>query len=154
MLKNNSSRRQILVAKELLGLGLLRYVEWVRGQGATRLFPTLSKDFHGKLSGAFSKWFRRYKIELGFTSPKKVLYSLRHNMKDLLEAAKIQTKPLKRILGHASGDGTITDGYGSGVPFDVIHEEFAKINYPGIRAHPWQPGVGYWRKQKDNRAKA
>lgn len=150
LLKNNSSRRQIPITKELIELGFLRYVEWVRGQDSTRLFPTLSKDFHGKLGGAFSKWFGRYKTELGFTSPKKVLYSLRHNMKDLLEAAKIPTKPLKRILGHASGDGTITDGYGSGVPFDVIYEEFSKIKFPAIPALPWQPGVGYWRKEKRN----
>ncbi|WP_295996359.1 DUF6538 domain-containing protein [Rugamonas sp.] len=152
LLKNNASRRQIPIANELIELGLLRYVEWVHGQHSTRLFPTLSKDFHGKLGGAFSKWFGRYKTELGFTSPKKVLYSLRHNMKDLLEAAKIPTKPLKRILGHASGDGTITDGYGSGVPFDVIHEEFSKIKFPAIPALPWQPGVGYWRKEKRNPA--
>ena len=150
LLKNNSSRRHIPIANELIELGLLRYVEWVRGQDSTRMFPTLSKDFHGKLGGAFSKWFGRYKTELGFTSPKKVLYSLRHNMKDLLEAAKIPTKPLKRILGHASGDGTITDGYGSGIPFNVIHEEFSKIIFPAIPALAWQPGVGYWRKEKVN----
>jgi integrase len=148
LLKNNSSRRQIPIAKELIELGFLRYVEWVRGQDSTRLFPTLSKDFHGKLGGAFSKWFGRYKTELGFNSPKKVLYSLRHNMKDFLEAAKIPSKPLKRILGHASGDGTITDGYGSGVPFDVIHEEFSKIKFPAIPALPWQPGKGFWRTEK------
>ncbi|WP_426175981.1 DUF6538 domain-containing protein [Massilia sp. TWR1-2-2] len=152
LLKNNSSRRQLPIAKELIELGFLRYVEWVRGQDSTRLFPTLSKDFHGKLGGAFSKWFGRYKTELGFTSPKKVLYSLRHNMKDLMEAVKIDTKPMKRILGHASGDGTITDNYGSGVPFHVIHEEFSKIKFPALPALPWQPGVGYWRKEKRNSA--
>jgi integrase len=150
LLKNNASRRQIPVAKELIELGFLRYAEWVRGQSSMYLFPTLSKDFHGKLGGAFSKWFGRYKTELGFTSPKKVLYSLRHNMKDFMEAAEIPPKPLKRILGHASGDGTITDGYGSDIPFEVIHAHFSKIRFPLIPALPWQPGKGYWRKAKDH----
>ncbi|MEO7032107.1 MAG: DUF6538 domain-containing protein [Herbaspirillum sp.] len=148
LLKNNSSRRQIPIAQELLELGFLRYVNWVRNQESTYLFHTLRKDFHGKLGGSFSKWFGRYKTELGFSSPKKVLYSLRHNMKDFLEAAEVPSKPLKRILGHASGDGTITDGYGSDVPFNVIHAHFIKIKFPTIGALPWQPGVGYWRKEK------
>lgn len=148
MLKNNVSRRKIPVAKELLALGLLRYIDWVRGQDSQMLFPTLRKDFHGKLCGAFSKWFGRYKTELGFATPKKVLYSLRHNMKDFLEAGKVPTKYLKRILGHASGDGTITDGYGSDVPLNHVHEYFSNISFPAIPAKPWQPGLGYWKKAK------
>lgn len=146
-LKNHASRRRIPIAKELLALGLLRYVAWVRDQKSTVLFPTLRHDFHGKLGGAFSKWFGRYKRDLGFTSQKKVLYSLRHNMKDFLEAAKVPTKYLKRILGHATGDGSITDGYGSDVPFNHVCEYFSKIKFPAITAKPWQPGIGYVRKE-------
>lgn len=145
-LKNHVSRRKIPVAKELLALGLLRYIDWVRDQDSQMLFPTLRKDFHGKLCGAFSKWFGRYKCELGFNTPKKVLYSLRHNMKDFLEAAKVPPKYLKRILGHASGDGTITDGYGSDVPLNHVHEYFSNIRFPAIPAKPWQPGIGRLRK--------
>lgn len=60
-LKNGHSIRRVPVAHELIDLGLLRYMEWLRGQGKTVLFPTLEKDWHGKLSGAFSKFFGRYK---------------------------------------------------------------------------------------------
>lgn len=145
-LKNQVSRRKIPVAQELLSLGFLQYVDWVRKQDAVMLFPTLRPDFHGKLCGAFSKWFGRHKREIGFTSNKKVLYSLRHNMKDLLEAAKVPTKYLKRIMGHASGDGTVTDGYGSDVPLEIVHEYFMNIRFPVIPAQPWKPGGGYLRK--------
>jgi len=60
-LKNAPSVRRIPVPPQLLDLGLLRYVEWVRANGSTVFFPTLSKDWHGKLAGAFSKFFGRYK---------------------------------------------------------------------------------------------
>lgn len=123
-LKNIVSRRKIPVANELISLGLLDYVESIRSQRHEMLFPGLKRDFHEKYSGAFGKWFGRYKAELGFVGPKKTLYSLRHTMKDLMEAAKIPSKYLKRIMGHASGDGMVTDGYGSELPFEVIHEYF------------------------------
>jgi integrase len=48
-LKNATSVRRIPIAQQLIDLGLLRYIEWVRGQGATVLFPTLKKDWHEKL---------------------------------------------------------------------------------------------------------
>lgn len=142
MLKNPMSRRQIPVAKELVDLGLLRYVEHIRAQGHTRLFPTLQADTHGKLSGAHGKFFGRYKRELGITSPLKTLYSLRHNVKDLLEAAQVPSRYLKRILGHATGDGAVTDGYGTGLPLELVAGYFSKVRFPKIPALPWQPGTG------------
>lgn len=147
-LKNHVSRRNIPIAEELVALGLLRYIEWLRTKGATALFPNLQRDSHDKLSGSFSKWFGRYKQDLGFTSKKKVLYSLRHNMKDFLEAAAVPTKYLKRTLGHASGDGSITDGYGSDVPIEIVAEHFAKVKFPAIPAQPWKPGKTFWKKAR------
>ena len=147
-LKNKASRRNIPIAEELISLGLLRYIEWLLAKGETALFPGLQRDSHDKLSGSFSKWFGRYKRDLGFTSKKKVLYSLRHNMKDFLEAAQVESKYLQRTLGHTSGDGPITDEYGSGVPTEVIAEHFKKVKFPAIPARPWQPGKTFWKKQK------
>jgi integrase len=142
-LKNVASRRQIPLASELERLGLLRYVEWVKQQGSSSLFPTLTPDTHGKLSGAHSKFFGRLKRRLGINSPYKTLYSLRHNMKDFLEAANVPTRYLKRLLGHTTGDGTVTDGYGSGLPLEQLADHFSKVTFPGIPAQPWMPGKGY-----------
>jgi hypothetical protein len=64
------------VARELIELGLLRFLESVRADGHLSLFPSLAHDWHEKLSGAFSKFFGRYKTQiLGIDNPKKVLYS-------------------------------------------------------------------------------
>ncbi|MHB1872615.1 MAG: DUF6538 domain-containing protein [Steroidobacteraceae bacterium] len=139
-LKSGSSVRKVPVANELIELGLLRYAVWVRSSGSAVFFPTLRKDWHGKLSGSLGKFFGRYLRSLGINERRKVLYSLRHNMKDLLEAAGIRSKYVKRFLGHASGDGPVTDGYGSGdVPFELMARYFVRVRFPKIPALPWQP---------------
>lgn len=142
LLKNPASRRNVPVARELIELGLLRYVEWVKSQGHAMLFPTLRTDAHGKLSGAHGKFFGRYKKSLGITSPQKVLYSFRHNMKDFLEAANVPSKYLQRILGHTTGDGAVTDSYGSDLPLKRVFAYFRRVAFPPIPARPWQPGRG------------
>lgn len=142
-LKNSASRRNVPVAKELVELGLLRYLAHVQAQGSASLFPTLRPDTHGKLSGAHGKFFGRYKSDLGIQGPHKTLYSLRHGMKDFLERAQLPSKYLKRLLGHTSGDGAVTDGYGSDLPLAIVTGHFAKVQFPSIPALPWQPGKGF-----------
>lgn len=65
-------------------------------------------------------------------------------MKDAMVRAGIPSKELQRILGHASGDGEVTDGYGiEDVMLDVLFKEFQKIKFFKIPALPWQPGKGF-----------
>lgn len=144
LLKNTASIRKVPVAAELIELGLFRYIESLRAKGHKSLFPSLTHDWHEKLSGAFSKFFGRYKTKvLGINNPKKVLYSFRHTMKDAMTRANVDSMYLKRVLGHASGLGSITDGYGNeDVPLDVLTTEFAKIRFFPIPARPWMPGKG------------
>jgi integrase len=139
-LKNAASLRKVPIARELIELGLLRYVSWLKANGSTVLFPTLAKDWHGKLSGSFSKFFGRYMRAKGISDKRKVLYSFRHTMKDLLETAKVPSKYLQRLLGHTTGDGAMTDRYGSDLPFEVTVEHFIRIKFPPIPAKPWEPG--------------
>ena len=138
-LKTGASVRRVPVAPELIELGLLRFAEWVRTPDNIMFFPTLRKDWHGKLSGSFGKFFGRYLRDLEIDDRRKVLYSFRHNMKDTLEAAGFPPKYLKRFLGHTSGDGTVTDGYGSDVPFELMAQHFARVRFPKIPALPWEP---------------
>lgn len=143
-LKNAKSIRKVPVASQLIELGLFRYMDSVQALGHKSLFPTLKHDWHGKLSGAFSKFFGRYKKQiLGIHNPKKVLYSFRHSMKDAMTKARVPSKYLQRILGHASGEGSVTDGYGiEDVPLEGLVEEFKKVQFFLIPAQPWQPGKG------------
>lgn len=144
-LKNKPSIRRVPVAKQLIDLGFFRYVEWVRNQGKASLFPDLRKDSHDKLSGAFCKFFGRYKKTLGYRDKLKTLYSFRHTMKNLMEQALIPSKYLKRIMGHTSGDGDVTDGYGGDLPLDHIFTYFGAIKFRELNALPWEPGRGHIR---------
>jgi len=147
-LKNHASRRNLPLAQELIELGWLDYVEHVKARSDGKMvFPDLRPDTHGKLSGAHGKFFGRQLRELGISDANKTLYSLRHTMKDFLEAAEVPTKYLKRIMGHASGDGTVTDGYGSGVPTDLLFKHFRTIKFHPIPALRWEPGRGTVRNK-------
>jgi integrase len=149
-LKNAMSQRTVPVAQELIDLGLLRYVDWVRARGATVFFPGLKKNWHEKLSGSFSKFFGRYLRAIGIADSRKVLYSFRHSLKDLMEIAEVPSKYLQRLLGHTTGDGAVTDGYGSDLPFERVAEHFARIRFPAIPATPWQPGRGFVRLKAED----
>lgn len=153
-LKNIASRRKVPLREELKNLRFLEFVEHVRQSGATRLFPTLTPDFHGKLSGTLGKFIGRHMKDLGIVSKRQVLYSLRHSFKDRLEEAAVETKYLKRLMGHASGDGAITDGYGSDVPLRLLAKWMRKLKFPPIPALPWEPGKGTLprRNQRTNKA--
>jgi integrase len=147
-LKNDASIRRVPIAQELIDLGLLRYVEWVREQDSLVLFPTLKKDCHDKLDGALIKFFSRFLRGIGITDKKKTLYSLRHSMKNLMESARLDIRHIKRIMGHALDEGD-TEGYGDAqLPFEHTVEEFGKIRFPAIPALPWEAGQKMVRHQK------
>jgi integrase len=141
-LKSAPSERRVPVASQLIEMGLLRYVEWLRAKGEVMFFPSLKKDWHGKLTGAFSKFFGRYKVVIGIEDPRKVLYSFRHTMKDMLEAGNVPSKYLRRLLGHTTGDGAVTDGYGSDLPLGLLVQHFRQVPFHPIPALPWEPGKG------------
>ena len=152
-LKNEKSIRKVPMAIELIDLGIFRFMDAMRAKGQTSLFPSLTHDWHDKLSGAFSKFFGRYKMHvLGIKNPKKVLYSFRHTMKDAMTNAQVESKYLKRILGHASGEGSVTDGYGAAdVPLQALKSEFRKVKFFPIEANPWEPGKGAVKLKKSKK---
>jgi hypothetical protein len=111
----------------------------LKSRGEQRLFPTLIADSHGKLSGAFGKWFGRYKRGLGIESERKVAYSLRHGFKSYLDQALVPSKVLRRLMGHTLGDGAVTDGYGDeDLPFEILRQYFDTVSFPAIPALPWR----------------
>jgi hypothetical protein len=127
----------------LLDLGLMRYVDQLKQAGQQRLFPELRPDTHGKLSGAHGKFFGRWlRKVLGIADPRKTLYSLRHNYKDVLQAARVPGKISRRLMGHASGDGAIHDGYGSDVPLEQLFEHVRNLRFNVLPTQAWSPGRG------------
>lgn len=124
-LKNASSRRMLPLHPDLIDLGLMQHVESVRSTGADRLFPELGA-VRGKLGHAPSKWFGRYKTNLGITDPRKTFHSFRHTLIDDLRDAGVQDSLIKRIAGHEDGAVTFSI-YGSRSPLTAMADALKHI---------------------------
>jgi integrase len=82
---------------------------------------------HGKLSGAFSKRWRRFTACVGVDSPQKVFHRLRHLVTDKLRASGTQQRIISAILGHTTPG--MTSRYGNGWDVQALHEAVAFIKY-------------------------
>jgi len=130
-LKTESSRRKIPLHPELIECGFLSYVSSLKSGS---LFPDLKTDSNGRNTANWSKWFNRYKVEVGVTIPtkaKKDFHSFRHGFKDACRAARIEEEVHDALTGHASA--SVGRRYGSdGVPLKIRAEAIAKIRFPGL----------------------
>ncbi|OAN49646.1 hypothetical protein A6A04_18925 [Paramagnetospirillum marisnigri] len=125
-LKTQGSRRQIPLHPNLIRCGFLGYVAQCQGGS---LFPLLKPDQYGKITGNWSKWFNRYKRDVGVIIPPKAMkdfHSFRHGFKDACRAARIGEEVHDALTGHTGGG--IGRRYGSEkVPLDVKAEAIAKV---------------------------
>ena len=151
--KTDSSIRAVPIHPELKRIGFLDFVNEVRrsdGQSA-RLFPKLTPGPKGGFGEAFSKWFGRYKRDLGIDNPSSVFHSFRHGFKDALRAAGVNEDVNDALTGH-SGGNSVARGYGwkdmvRRFGFPTLAAAVEKVEYPGLdlaklrwpaRA-PWTP---------------
>ena len=77
-LKNKNAVRKVPIHSELIRLGLLRYANGF-GKHSYALFPQLKPGgADNKLGHAFSKWFTRYRKQIGVYRKNLDFHSLRH----------------------------------------------------------------------------
>ena len=113
--KTKASKRTLPVHSELVRLGLLVRVAYLRDRGETRLFPELRerRDGYGQ---TVSKWFGRYRRRCGVTGPRKVFHSFRHTVINALKQAGYRKEQIAELVGHE--DDSVTMGrYGKA--FDI-----------------------------------
>jgi integrase len=119
-------------------IGFLEFVEHVRanaGQEA-RLFPRLTPGSKGGFGEAWSKWFGRYKRQLGIHNAGSVFHSFRHGFKDALRAAGVNEDVKDVLTGH-SGGNAVARGYGwkdmvRRFGFPTLYAAVKKVRYPGV----------------------
>jgi len=107
-LKNKTSRRLVPLHNFLVNeLNLLGYVEKLRKEGKTRLFPELRKRRDGYGHTA-SKWFARYKERCGIGAgeARKDFHSFRHTVTNTLKQANAEHFPTQELMGHSHGSIT------------------------------------------------
>ncbi|WP_300974462.1 site-specific integrase [Sphingomonas sp. LHG3406-1] len=99
-LKNATARRHVPLHRELLGMGLIEYVQDLAAKGETRLFPSLKPGgADGRFGHGFSKWFGHYRRGIGLYERGLDFHSLRHTAITLLEQADVRREMVAAIAG-------------------------------------------------------
>jgi integrase len=129
-LKTDSSRRRVPIHPHLVGLGFLTYVQERREAGeAAPLFPELTPDSRGVLTGSWSKWFGRWlRNTVLIMDRRKVFHSFRHTFKDACREAGITQEVHDQLSGHAARNVGSTYG-GDTFPLKPLSEAVGKINF-------------------------
>jgi len=148
--KTDSAVRAVPIHPELIRIGFLDFVDHVRRSGGSsaRLFPKLTPGPKGGFGEAFSKWFGRYKRDLGIDNPSSVFHSFRHGFKDALRAAGVNEDVNDALTGH-SGGNAVARGYGwkdmvRRFGFSTLYAAVEKVSYSGLdlAALHWRPAQG------------
>jgi integrase len=136
--KTDSSVRAVPIHPELVRIGFLDFVDHVRQSGgpSARLFPKLIAGPKGGFGEAFSKWFGRYKRDLGVANPNSVFHSFRHGFKDALRAAGVNEDVNDALTGH-SGGNSVARSYGwkdmvRRFGFPTLYSAVEKVHYPSL----------------------
>lgn len=137
--KSNSAKRLVPIHPELVRLGFLAYVENHRKGRAASLFPAL-KSNQASPTESWSKWWGRYARKHGITDPRKVFHSFRHTAKDGFRNSRVSKEYRDALQGHALlGEG---ENYGTGTGLQIMAEEMAKLQYPGLDLEHLIPALG------------
>jgi len=125
-LKTESSEREVPIHPVLINLGILKYVEKMKNNRMTRVFPDIySKQI--EVTAAYSKAVNRYIDKCGIVSREKTFHTLRHTFIRQCRTARIDRDHHQAITGHA--DENVGDEYGGGFPIATLAEDIAKVCY-------------------------
>jgi integrase len=130
--KNSASRRIIplhpFVSQELNFMG---YVQKLKEQGETRLFPELPYQ-NSNYGHKASKWFAAFKKKCGLDSNQLVFHSFRHTLSNNLKQQLITETLIDELTGHAI-QGETMGRYGKRYEIKVLFDEAVmKLDYSGI----------------------
>jgi integrase len=96
--KTASSRRKIPIHPMLVECGFLRYVDTMRTNGQSRLFPELT-PYRGRYTYRWSKWWGRWARQHVSHSEGKCFHSFRHLFADALRSTGCADSIVERLLG-------------------------------------------------------
>lgn len=118
-LKNRNAVRKVPVHSTLLRLGLLEHIKSVRDAEATLLFPNLKPGgADERLGHAFSKWFTRYRKDVGLYRKGLDFHSLRHTTTTMMQRAGVPIAAIDELTGHATPGETAR--YSHGLTMDQL----------------------------------
>jgi integrase len=139
--KTKSARRQVPIHPFIVNeLKLPEYVEVLKGEGETRLFPELKKGRDG-YSKSVSRWFnQKYKLKCNIQQDAdgrmKDFHSFRKTLINHLQRKDVPYFKLKQLMGHSKGkdvtQAVYTERY---TPKELFDDVISKIDF-GIDLSP------------------
>ena len=127
--KSKAGIRRVPIHPALMQLGFDRFVrqraKQMKAKG--RLFFEVAYGADGMPSTAFSKWFGRYRKQVGITDGDKVFHSFRHTAKDALRETQAASYVIDQLMGHAE---VATASYGQGNSLQTLYDTVCKLKFP------------------------
>lgn len=131
-IKNEQSRRRVPIHLALQNLGFLQYVEATAPAPTDPLFPQLKPGgADGKRGHAFTKWWTRYRTNIGVYEPWLDYHSFRHGVTTKLFAAEVPEVFVDELTGH-EGKGTSRSVYTKRMPLVKLYEAICKVEWPEV----------------------
>jgi integrase len=127
--KTDTSIRVVPIHSAVIALGFLDYVKSMKGR---KLFPKVRVDSIGRWG---SKWFGRYRNDIGLGGRWRDFHSFRHGWKTAARGASIPKEIHDEITGHDNGD--VGSGYGK-FPIPRFKAELEKIVFD-VSIPKWKP---------------
>ena len=111
---------------------LLPYVQTTAPNPGDQLFPKLTPGgADGKRGHAFSKWWTRYRREIGVYEPALDYHSFRHGVTTKLYAAEVMDVFVDELTGH-EGKGTSRAVYTKAMPLRKLFDAISKVDWPEV----------------------
>ncbi|KQT74915.1 integrase [Methylobacterium sp. Leaf465] len=105
--KNATAVRRVPIHSELIRLGLLAHVDKQRRIRQSRVFPGLERGgADERLGHAFTKWFTRYRRDVGVYRVGLDFHSFRHTATTLMHQAGVVPSVIDHVTGHATAGET------------------------------------------------
>lgn len=112
-LKNRNAVRKVPVHSQLIRLGLLDRIQAQQKSGEVLLFSDLKPGGADKRLGhAFSKWFARYRQDVGIYRRGLDFHSFRHTATTLMQRAGVGIAAIDELTGHATPGETARYSHG------------------------------------------
>jgi integrase len=139
-----SGRRTIPVPTALIELGLVAYVEHLKADNATALFPELrTKGARGLLATGWNIWWAKLIYAQGILSKdgpqRQPSREFRHTWTTAARTSEIPREVLEYAQGHKAAGGTANEGYGDLAP---LGKQLAKLRFDGLdlsAVKVWEP---------------
>ncbi|NIJ21071.1 integrase [Sphingomonas naasensis] len=126
-LKNSNAIRLVPIHKELIRIGFLDYVEQQRKAGHTMLFDQLERGgADGRFGHNYSKYFTRYRRDVGLYQKSLDFHSLRHSATTFLQRGEVHPTVVDRLTAHETQGETAR--YTKDFPLAQLKDAIDKID--------------------------